>query len=53
MSAYPPALRSMLKAVPCLVMCLTACTVTWCYIHGLSRHAQDHVPNHSYISTKF
>lgn len=53
MSAYPPALRSMLKAVPCLVMCLTACTVTWSYMHGVNRHSQDHVPKHSYRSTKF
>ena len=53
MSAYPPALRSMLKAVPCLVMCLAASTLTWCYLHGLARHSQDHVPKFSYRSTKF
>lgn len=53
MSAYPPALRSMLKAVPCLVMCFAASTFTWCYLHGLARHSQDHVPRHSYRSTKF
>ena len=53
MSAYPPALRSALKAVPVLVMCLAASTFTWCYIHGLTRHSQDHVPKHAYRSTKF
>ena len=48
MSTYPVALRSVLKAAPCLTMCTGACYLTWMYMHGLSRHAQDHVPRHSY-----
>lgn len=48
MSAYPPALKTVLKAVPCILMCLGMSTLTWAYMHGVMRHSQDHVPKHSY-----
>lgn len=48
MSAYPPALKTVLKAVPCILMCLGMSTLTWAYMHGVLRHSQDHVPKHSY-----
>jgi hypothetical protein len=48
MSSYPPALKTVNKAVPCILMCLGMSTLTWAYIHGVMRHAQDHVPKHSY-----
>lgn len=48
MSAYPPALKTVLKAVPCILMCLGMSTITWVYMHGLVRHSQDHAPKHSY-----
>lgn len=48
MSAYPPALKTVLKAVPCILMCFGMSSITWIYMHGLVRHSQDHVPKHSY-----
>jgi hypothetical protein len=51
MSAYPPALKTVLKAVPCILMCLGMSTLTWAYMHGIMRHSQDHVPKHSYRYT--
>lgn len=48
MSAYPPALKTVLKAVPCMLMCLGMSTLTWAYIHGIMRHSQDHVPKQSF-----
>lgn len=47
-NTYPPALRSVLKAAPCLVMCLAASTVFWIYNYSLLRHAHDRVPRPSY-----
>lgn len=48
MSTYPVALRSALKAAPCLLMCMGMSTIVWLYMHGLNRHSQDHVPKHSF-----
>ena len=48
MSAYPPVLKTVLTAAPCILMCLGMSTLTYAYMHGLLRHAQDHVPKHSY-----
>ena len=48
MSAYPPALKTVLKAVPCIMMCMGMTTITYLYMHGLMRHSQDHVPKHTY-----
>lgn len=48
MSAYPPALKTVLKAVPCILMCLGMSTLTWAYMHGVMRHSQDHVPKQSF-----
>lgn len=45
---YPPALRTVLKAVPCLLMCFGMSAISWMYLHGLARHSQDHVPRMSY-----
>lgn len=45
---YPPALRSMFKAVPCLVMCMTASTVWWIATYAMLKHPHDHVPRFSY-----
>lgn len=46
--AYPPALRSMLKAVPCLVMCLSASYVWWIVTYAFIKHPHDHIPRFSY-----
>lgn len=48
MSSYPPALKTVNKAVPCILMCLGFSTLTWMYMHGIMRHSQDHVPKHTY-----
>jgi hypothetical protein len=48
MSSYPPALKTVLKAFPCCLMCFTASTVAYMYVHGIVRHSQDHVPKHTY-----
>ena len=48
MSSYPPALKTVNKAVPCILMCLGFSTLTWMYMHGVMRHSQDHVPKHTY-----
>ena len=53
MSAYPPALQSVLKAAPCVVMSFYASYVFYVVMHGISRHSQDHVPKFIYRSTKF
>lgn len=53
MSAYPPALQSILKAAPCVVMSFYASYVFYMVMHGLARHSQDHVPKFTYRSTKF
>ena len=52
MSGYPPALQSMLKAAPCIVMSFYASYVFYMFMHGVSRHSQDHVPKFIYRSTK-
>jgi hypothetical protein len=52
MSAYPPALQSVLKAAPCIVMAFYASYVFYVAMHGIARHSQDHVPKFSYRSTK-
>lgn len=52
MSAYPSALASVLKAAPCLVMCLYANYVFYAVMHGLARHTNDHVPKFTFRSTK-
>lgn len=48
MSTYPPALRNVLKAVPAIVLGFGFTYITWMYLHGLTRHSQDHVPKFSY-----
>ncbi len=48
MSSYPPVLKTVNKAVPCILMCLGMSTITWLYMHGVMRHSQDHVPKHTY-----
>ena len=53
MSAYPPALQSVLKAAPCVVMSFYASYVFYIVMHGVARHSQDHVPKFFYRSTKF
>lgn len=45
---YPPALRSMFKAVPCLVMCYAASYVFWIATYAFLRHEHDHVPKFSF-----
>jgi hypothetical protein len=52
MSAYPSALASVLKAAPCLVMCVYANYVFYVAMHGFARHSQDHVPKFMFRSTK-
>ncbi len=52
MSAYPPALQSVLKAAPCLVMSFYASYVFYMVMHGMVRRPQDHVPKFTYRSTK-
>ena len=52
MSAYPPALQSVLKAAPCLVMSFYASYVFYMVMHGVIRRPQDHVPKFIYRSTK-
>ena len=52
MSAYPPALQSVLKAAPCVVMSFYASYVFYMVMHGMARHSQDHVPKFSFRSTK-
>ena len=52
MSAYPPALASVLKAAPCVVMSFYASYVFYVVMHGMSRHSQDHVPKFAFRSTK-
>lgn len=52
MSAYPPALQSILKAAPCVVMSFYASYVFYMVMHGMSRRPQDHVPKFAYRSTK-
>ena len=47
-TTYPPALRSIFKAVPCLVMCVAASTVFWIYNYAVVRHPHDHAPRPSY-----
>lgn len=53
MSAYPPALQSILKAAPCVVMSFYASYVFYMVMHGMARRPQDHVPKFTYRSTKF
>ncbi len=53
MSAYPPALQSILKAAPCIVMSFYASYVFYMVMHGMVRRPQDHVPKFTYRSTKF
>jgi hypothetical protein len=53
MSAYPPALQSILKAAPCVVMSFYASYVFYMVMHGIIRRPQDHVPKFTYRSTKF
>ena len=53
MSAYPPALQSVLKAAPCIVMSFYASYLFYMVMHGITRRPQDHVPKFSYRSTKF
>jgi hypothetical protein len=53
MSAYPPALQSVLKAAPCIVMSFYASYVFYMIMHGMTRRPQDHVPKFNYRSTKF
>ena len=53
MSAYPPALQSILKAAPCVVMSFYASYVFYMVMHGMVRRPQDHVPKFSFRSTKF
>jgi hypothetical protein len=48
MSSYPPALKTVFKAVPCILMCTGMSTLTWMYMHGMARHSHDHVLKHSY-----
>lgn len=45
---YPPALRSVLKAVPCLVMCMASSYVFWIATYAFVRHEHDHVPKFSF-----
>lgn len=45
---YPPALRSVLKAVPCLVMCMASSYVFWIATYAFLRHEHDHVPKFSF-----
>lgn len=52
MSAYPPALQSVLKAAPCLVMSFYASYVFYMVMHGMTRRPQDHIPKFSFRSTK-
>lgn len=52
MSAYPPALQTILKAAPCITMSFYASYVFYCVMHGIARHSQDHVPKFSFRSTK-
>jgi hypothetical protein len=53
MSAYPPALQSVLKAAPSIVMSLYASYLFYMVMHGISRKPQDHNPKFSFRSTKF
>ena len=53
MSAYPPALQSILKAAPCVTMSFYASYVFYMVMHGIIRRPQDHVPKFTYRSTKF
>lgn len=52
MSAYPPALASILKGAPCIVMSFYASYVFYMVMHGMIRRPQDHVPKFTYRSTK-
>ena len=52
MSAYPPALQSILKGAPCIVMSFYASYVFYMVMHGMIRRPQDHVPKFTYRSTK-
>lgn len=52
MSAYPPALQSILKGAPCVVMAFYASYVFYMVMHGMIRRPQDHVPKFTYRSTK-
>ena len=53
MSGYPPALQSVLKAAPCVVMSFYASYVFYMVMHGMTRRPQDHVPKFAFRSTKF
>jgi len=53
MSAYPPALQSVLKAAPAVVMSFYASYVFYMVMHGISRRPQDHNPKFTFRSTKF
>lgn len=53
MSAYPPALQTILKGAPCIVMSFYASYVFYMVMHGLVRRPQDHVPKFTFRSTKF
>lgn len=46
--AYPPAIRSLLKGVPCIVMCMTAGAVFWVANYVIIKHPHDHVPKFSF-----
>lgn len=48
MSTYPPALRTVLKAVPAIVLGFGFTYLTWMYLNGITRHSQDHVPKFSF-----
>lgn len=49
--AYPPAIRSLLKGVPCIVMCMSAGTVFWIVNYIIIKHPHDHVPKYSFTYT--
>ncbi len=53
MSAYPPALQTILKGAPCIVMSFYASYVFYMVMHGIARRPEDHVPKFSFRSTKF
>ena len=53
MSTYPPALRSIMKGVPAILIVTGFSYLGWIYMYSLIRHSQDHPPKHSYKSTKF
>ena len=52
MSAYPPRLQTLLKAVPSIVLSFYVSYVYYMTMHGIVRRPQDHVPKFTYRSTK-